>query len=180
MPARPGRARAPKKALQEHLKAQAAFKAEKLGPVLEQAEKGEGHVLFADAAHRVYGSFLCRLWALVRLYVRAASGRQRFNILGARDAVTRGLVSVTNTTAVNALTMCELLGETAALGLAGPVTGVLDNARYQKCAGDGGGGEAGDNALVPAELLAEPEPDRAALAAHQEGRAVRPLAPDGR
>src|SRR4051794_7568196 len=30
--------------------------------------------------------------------------------------------------------MCELLGKIAAKGLAGPVTLVLDNARYQKCA----------------------------------------------
>lgn len=116
------------------MKEQAAFKAEKLEPALEEAKAGKGHVFFADAAHCVYGSFLCCLWSLVRLFVRAASGRQRFNVLGAWNAVTRELVSVTNTTVVNALTMCELLGKIAAVGLAGPVTVVLDNARYQKCA----------------------------------------------
>jgi transposase len=116
------------------VKTQAAFKAEKLGPVLEQAKKGEGHVFFADAARCVFGSYLCCLWSFVRLYVRAASGRQRFNVLGAFNAVTRELVAVTNTTVVNALTVCELLRAIAALGLAGPVTVVLDNARYQKCA----------------------------------------------
>jgi transposase len=115
------------------VKEQAAFKAEKLEPILEQAKRGEGHVFFGDAAHCVYGSFLCCLWSFARLFVRAASGRQRFNVLGAWNAVTRELVSVTNTTVVNALTMCELLEKIAALGLAGPVTLVLDNARYQKC-----------------------------------------------
>ena len=116
------------------MKEQAAFREEKLGPVLEDAKAGKGHVFFADAAHCVYGSFLCCLWSFVRLYVRAASGRQRFNVLGAFNAVTRELVSVTNTTVVNALTMCELLGKIAERGLAGPVTVVLGNARYQKCA----------------------------------------------
>jgi transposase len=39
---------------------------------------------------------------------------------------------VTNTTVVNTETMCELLRKIAALGLTGPVTLVLDNARYQR------------------------------------------------
>ena len=67
-----------------------------------------------------------------RIFVRAASGRQRFNVLGAWNAVTRELVAVTNTTVVNTETMCELLRKIAALGLSGPITMVLDNARYQR------------------------------------------------
>jgi transposase len=39
---------------------------------------------------------------------------------------------VTNTTVVNTETMCELLRKIAALGLTGPITLVLDNARYQR------------------------------------------------
>jgi transposase len=64
--------------------------------------------------------------------VRAASGRQRFNVLGAWNAVTRQLLAVTNTTVVNTETMCELLHKIAAEKLSGPVTVVLDNARYQR------------------------------------------------
>ena len=89
-------------------------------------------MLFVDAAHCVYGTYLCCLWSILRVFVRAASGRQRFNVLGAWDAVTRAFVSVTNTTVVNTDTMCELLRKIAAAGLAGPVTVVLDNARYQR------------------------------------------------
>ena len=91
-----------------------------------------GHVLFVDAAHFVFGTYLCCLWSVLRVFVRAASGRQRFNVLGAWDAVTRTLVTVTNTTVVNTDTMCELLRAVAARGYAGPVTLVLDNARYQR------------------------------------------------
>jgi transposase len=89
-------------------------------------------VFFVDAAHFVYGTFLCCLWSFARIFVRAASGRQRFNVLGAWNAVTRELVAVTNTTVVNTETMCELLRKIAALGLSGPITMVLDNARYQR------------------------------------------------
>ena len=42
------------------------------------------------------------------------------------------MVSVTNTTVVNTDTMCELLRKIAALGLTGPISLVLDNARYQR------------------------------------------------
>ena len=89
-------------------------------------------MFFVDAAHFVFGTFLCSLWSFARLFVRAASGRQRFNVLGAWNAVTRQLVAVTNTTVVNTETMCDLLRKIAALKLRGPITLVLDNARYQR------------------------------------------------
>lgn len=116
----------------EHAADQAVFLDEQLTPALTAAQAGQGHVFFVDAAHFVYGTFLCCLWSFTRLFVRAASGRQRFNVLGAWNAVTRELVSVTNTTVVNTATMCELLHKIAALGLTGPITLVLDNARYQR------------------------------------------------
>ena len=89
-------------------------------------------MFFVDAAHFVFGTFLCCLWSFTRIFVRAASGRQRFNVLGAWNAVTRELIAVTNTTVVNTETMCELLRKIADLGLSGPITLVLDNARYQR------------------------------------------------
>jgi transposase len=121
----------PKKTLAEHVEAQAVFRETKLEPVLAAAQAGEGHVFFGDAAHFVFGTFLCYLWSFTRIFVRAASGRQRFNVLGAWNAVTRQLIAVTNTTVVNTETMGELLRKIAALSLTGPITLVLDNARYQ-------------------------------------------------
>jgi transposase len=118
--------------LPEHVAEQKRFLENELRPKLDAAVRGEGHVLFVDAAHFVYGTFLCCLWSITRVFVRAASGRQRFNVLAAWDAVTRELTCVTNTTVVNTATMCELLRAVAARGLIGPVTLVLDNARYQR------------------------------------------------
>lgn len=111
---------------------QQEFLEQELTPVLEAAQAGQGHVFFVDAAHFVFGTFLCCLWSFARLFVRAASGRQRFNVLGAWNAITRELIAVTNTAVVNTQTMCELLRTIAALNLVGPVTLVLDNARYQR------------------------------------------------
>ena len=116
----------------EHVAVQAAFLDTELKPCLDAAQAGQGHVFFVDAAHFVFGTFLCCLWSVTRIFIRAASGRQRFNVLGAWNAVTHQLIAVTNTTVVNTATMCELLGKIAALGLTGPITLVLDNARYQR------------------------------------------------
>jgi transposase len=118
--------------LAEHVAEQALFHDIELKPRLDAAAAGRGHVYFVDAAHFVFGTFLCCLWSFTRIFVRAASGRQRFNVLGAWNAITQELVSVTNTTVVNTETMCELLRKIAALGLTGPITLVLDNARYQR------------------------------------------------
>jgi len=118
--------------LAEHIETQATFHDNELKPRLDAAQAGDGHVFFVDAAHFVFGTFLCCLWSFTRIFVRAASGRQRFNVLGAWNGVTRELVAVTNTTVVNTETMCELLRKIAGLGLTGPITLVLDNARYQR------------------------------------------------
>ena len=115
----------------EHVEIQAKFLETVLKPRLDAALTGQGHVFFVDAAHFVFGTFLCCLWSFTRIFVRAASGRQRFNVLGAWNAVTHELIAVTNTTVVNTETMCQLLRNLAAATLTGPITLVLDNARYQ-------------------------------------------------
>ena len=116
----------------EHVREQSLFLDQELKPRLDAAQTGEGHVFFVDAAHFVFGTFLCCLWSFVRIFVRAAAGRQRFNVLGAWNAMTRELIYVANTTVVNTETMCELLRKIAAERLVGPITLVLDNARYQR------------------------------------------------
>ena len=88
---------------------QASFLKENLEPRLAEARAGQRDVFFVDAAHFVLGTFLCYLWCKTRLFVKAAAGRQRYNVLG------------------------ELLRKIAAQSVGRPVTLVLDNARYQYC-----------------------------------------------
>jgi len=103
-------------------------------PRLRQAERGRRSVLFVDAAHFVHGPLLGFVWCLVRLFVPAPSGRKRYSVLGALDAVTRRLIRVSTTGGVGAAAVCDLLRAVAAAGRGWPVTLVLDNARYQHTA----------------------------------------------
>lgn len=86
-----------------------------------------------DAAHFVYGPFLGYLWCLVRLLVPGPSGRKRYNVLAALNAVTHEVIRVANHSYINADSVCELLRQVAAAGWPRPITFVLDNARYQRC-----------------------------------------------
>jgi transposase len=124
----------PKKTIAEHAREQAAFVRDRLGPRLEQARRGQRQVYFVDAAHFVFAPFLGCLWCVARLFVRAASGRKRHNVLGAFDAVTHRLIRVTNDGYINAESVCSLLRAVAGAAVGLPITLVLDNARYQKCA----------------------------------------------
>lgn len=107
---------------------------DELEPRLAQARAGQRAVFFVDAAHFVLAPFLGFLWSVTRLFVRAPAGRQRFNVLGALNAITHELLTVTNDTYITATEVCALLRQVAALNLGVPLTVVLDNARYQRCA----------------------------------------------
>lgn len=87
-----------------------------------------------DAAHFVLAPFLGFLWSVARLFIQAPSGRQRFNVLGALNAITHELITVTNNSYITGTEVCALLQKLAALNLGVPITVFLDNARYQKCA----------------------------------------------
>lgn len=102
-------------------------------PRLEEAQAGRRAVFFVDASHFVFGAFLGSVWCFTRVFIPSPSGRQRFNVLGAINAVTHELITITNETYITASTVCELLWKIANLNLTVPVTIVLDNARYQHC-----------------------------------------------
>jgi transposase len=112
---------------------QERFLQEELEPRLEEAKSGQRVVYFVDAAHFVLAPFLGILWCFTRLFIKAPSGRKRFNVLGALNAVTHELTTVTNDTYINAQSFCDLLWCIARLNIGVPITLVLDNARYQKC-----------------------------------------------
>ena len=68
------------------------------------------------------------------MFVRAASGRDRYHVRAAGNSVTHEVLSVRNTTDITAATVCERLQQIAARNFSGPITRVLDNARHQRCA----------------------------------------------
>jgi transposase len=115
-----------------NIEAQKEFHDQELQPRLEEAKVGKRKVYFVDAAHFVLGAFLGYLWSFVRVFVRTPSGRQRFNVLGALDAITKELVTITNDTYITSWQVCELLKQISKDAIV-PITLVLDNARYQRC-----------------------------------------------
>jgi transposase len=115
-----------------NLEAQQKFHDDQLQPRLTEAKTGKRAVYFVDAAHFVMGAFLGFLWCFKRIFVRTPSGRQRFNVLGALNAVTQTLEIITNHSYITSIQVCELLKKIAAINTL-PITLVLDNARYQRC-----------------------------------------------
>jgi transposase len=84
-------------------------------------------------AHFVLQPFLGFLWCFQRCFVYSGSGRKRLNVLGALNAITHEIVTITNDSYINALSVCDLLRKLAAKHTGEVVTLFLDNARYQKC-----------------------------------------------
>ena len=86
-----------------------------------------------DGAHFVQAAFLGCLWCFSRIFVRSPSGRKRWNVLGAFNAITGQLTTVANDGYINSMTVCELLRKLSIQYAGRPIVIVLDNARYQHC-----------------------------------------------
>jgi len=106
-----------------------------LQPRLEDAKEGKRIVYFADAAHFVHGAFIACVWCIVRVFIPTPSGRNRYNVLGAIDAITHNFISVCNTTYINHLSVIELLEKirNKHKDSVVPISIFLDNAKYQVC-----------------------------------------------
>jgi len=113
---------------------QKEFLEQEMQPRLDEAQSGKRVVLFMDAAHFVLAPFLGFLWSIARIFIQAPSGRQRFNVLGALNAITHEMITFTNDTYITSQSVCTLLEKIAALYIGIPITIFLDNARYQRCA----------------------------------------------
>lgn len=101
--------------------------------MMAQAKLGEVKLFFVDASHFVMGGFSGAVWTKIRRYVQTASGRQRYNVLGALDFVTKKVETITNSTYITATEVIALIDKLAAAHMGKTIKLVLDNARYQRC-----------------------------------------------
>lgn len=67
------------------------------------------------------------------MFVPTPSGRNRFNVLGAFNAITKETIRVETTTYINSESVCQLLLKVKQSSIGVPITVFLDNARYQTC-----------------------------------------------
>lgn len=86
-----------------------------------------------DAAHFILEPFICALWCIARLFIKASSGRNRINVLGAVNAITKEVITLRNTTFISAETIVSFLLQLRQHYGGLPLKIVLDNARYQHC-----------------------------------------------
>lgn len=114
-------------------KLQKEFLENELGSKIVLAREGKIKLFFVDAAHFVHGAFLGYVWCKVRLFLPTPSGRKRYNVLGALDAINHQLIKVTNEAYINAESVCQLLKELNYQNFGIPIVLILDNAKYQKC-----------------------------------------------
>jgi transposase len=104
-----------------------------LQPAIRDAGYGLCHLFFMDAAHFTLGPYVCALWCLIRQFIKASSGRNRINVLGAVNAITKEIVTCSNTHYINAETITDFLTQLRGKYVDLPIKIVLDNARYQHC-----------------------------------------------
>lgn len=106
---------------------------ETLKPVIKAAYEGEVRLLFMDAAHFVLQPFLCCLWCVARIFVKASPGRNRINVMGAVNGITKEISTYPNTTYICANCLIAFLKQLKNQYNDKPIAIVLDNARYQHC-----------------------------------------------
>jgi transposase len=104
-----------------------------LQPLVEEAQKGACYLFFMDASHYILSPYTAILWCFSRIFIRAAAGRNRINVLGALEATSLKLETVINTDYINANTIAEMLHLLAQKYSDKPIYIILDNARYQHC-----------------------------------------------
>lgn len=106
---------------------------ETLKPVIAAAQEGKVHLLFLDAAHFTLQPFLCCLWCVARIFIKASPGRNRINVLGAVNAITKQVSTYINTSYINSNCLVDFLKQLKQQYCDKPIAIVLDNARYQHC-----------------------------------------------
>ena len=88
-----------------------------------------------DAAHFVHQAFLGYVWSREPLFIASPSGRDRHNVLGALNAITKDVITVEDSKYINSESVCRLLCKLSARRCPDmEITVVLDNAKYQRCA----------------------------------------------
>jgi transposase len=100
---------------------------------LDQAKKDEKIVLFMDAAHFIFATFLGCLWCRARCFMKSHAGRKRYNVLGALNVKSKKVSTYTNDTTLGAKSVCRFLKQLFIEYYGKQIVVVLDNAKYQRC-----------------------------------------------
>jgi len=88
---------------------QKPFLAEGMNPVLEEAKHGKRPGFFVDASRFVFAAFFGSLWGFMRIVLPNLSGRPRYHVLGALNAISHEVVTRGNTAYLHSQSVVDLL-----------------------------------------------------------------------
>jgi len=104
-----------------------------LKPLISLANKGSIQLFFVDASHFVQGGFIGQMWSRVRIFIKTASGRSRYNVLGALNFATKSMVTITNDAYITSAQVIMLIDKLLVEYPNQIIKLVMDNAKYQRC-----------------------------------------------
>jgi len=73
------------------------------------------------------------VWCKVRIFFLISAGRNRINVLGAVDAISKQVATYINTTYITSQTIVDFLIQLKLRNVDLPIVLVMDNAKYQHC-----------------------------------------------
>jgi len=115
------------------LKVQHNFVKMTLNPLISKAKKCKVQLFFVDASHFVQGGFIGQLWCRVRIFVKASSGRRRYNVLGALNFASKKMTTITNDAYITSTQIIMLIDKLIAEYPGQVIKLIMDNASYQRC-----------------------------------------------
>ena len=112
---------------------QRTFVKKTLKPLIAKAKKGKLQLFFVDASHFVQGGFIGQVWSRFRMFVKASSGRRRYNVLGALNFASKKMTTITNDAYITSTQVIMLIDKLIAEYPGQAIKLVMDNASYQRC-----------------------------------------------
>ena len=101
--------------------------------LISQAKKGKVQLFFVDSSHFVQGGFIGQLWSKTRIFIKATSGRRRYNVLGALNFMSKSMTTITNDTYITSEQVMRLIDKLLIEYPNQAIVMVMDNASYQRC-----------------------------------------------
>ena len=118
------------KNIEDKVRSQKTFVAEKLEPTLKSSKEGEHTVLFMDACHIQLACMLGFIWCFVKQYIRALPLKGRINIIGACSPYGADFVYDATQDKIDQYAIVMFLAKVRNRIKNGKITIVLDNAKY--------------------------------------------------
>ncbi|MDR1538326.1 MAG: hypothetical protein LBU32_10085 [Clostridiales bacterium] len=80
-------------------------------PLKDSAKRGADHLFFVDATHFIHRVHPAYVWPGKRVFIKASSGKRRYNVLRSLDFATKAVSATASYTCINATSAIDLLNK---------------------------------------------------------------------